>query len=204
MTEESSKRQGINSIVVGLKLVKELVALGRPAPLREVAQAADMHPAKAHRYLVSFVRSGLVKQTPDDSLYDLGPYALELSLACLSRLDAVRLGSTVLEPLVAKELVEVAAKSGPNAPPDREAFEAILTEVRERGLARGVGIRRPGINSFTAPILDYRGRISFALTAFGYEETFETSWDGPIARALSRTAEDLSAQLGHRKEHSTV
>ncbi len=267
MTDASSKRQGINSIEVGLTLIKELVTLGRPAPLREIAQAADMHPAKAHRYLVSFVRGGLVRQTPDNGLYDLGPYALELSLACLSRLDAVKLGSAVVEslaaeinesvflavwgasgptvidwqpsrrsisastqtgtvfpmlmsstgrvfaayqprsvvgPLVDKELAELTTLGDTRAPRDREAFDAILAEVRSRGLGRGVGIRRPGINSFTAPILDYRGRLSFALTAFGYEDTFDSGWDGPIAAAMRRTADQLSAQLGHREECSNA
>jgi DNA-binding IclR family transcriptional regulator len=260
MSEQTPRRQGINSIEVGLKIVKELVRLGRPVPLRDIARAAAMHPAKVHRYLVSFVRGGLVAQNPGDGHYTLGPYALELSLACLARLDAVRVGSTVLESLAAEinesvflavwgatgptvvdwqpslssisasthtgtvfplltsstgqvfatylseavvetiieqELANLAHLDAPRAPRTREEVDALLVEVRERGLARGVGIRRPGINSFSAPVFDYRGNMSFAVTAFGYEDTFDPDWNGPIAEELRRTARELSAQLGY-------
>jgi DNA-binding IclR family transcriptional regulator len=50
-----------------------------------------MSAAKAHRYLVSFQRLGLVVQDSRSTRYDLGPAALKLGLAALSRLDAVRL-----------------------------------------------------------------------------------------------------------------
>jgi DNA-binding IclR family transcriptional regulator len=49
-----------------------------------------MSAAKAHRYLVSFQRLRLVTQDGATSRYDLGPAALQLGLASLSRLDAVR------------------------------------------------------------------------------------------------------------------
>ena len=45
--------------------------------LRDIAQQADMPPAKAHRYLVSLIRAGLVMQDPASSHYDLGPFALK-------------------------------------------------------------------------------------------------------------------------------
>ena len=47
--------------------------------------------AKAHRYLVSYQRSGLARQDAATSRYDLGPMALQLGLAALRRTDAVRL-----------------------------------------------------------------------------------------------------------------
>lgn len=48
-----------------------------------------MNPAKAHRYLVSFARLGLVTQTPEGR-YDLGPFALEMGLVSLNRQDPMR------------------------------------------------------------------------------------------------------------------
>ena len=57
----------------------------------DVAAAAGMSAAKAHRYLVSFQRLGLVTQDPRTARYDLGPAALKLGLASLARLDAMRL-----------------------------------------------------------------------------------------------------------------
>ncbi len=59
--------------------------------LRDLAAAAGMSAAKAHRYLVSFQRMGLVIQDPVSTRYDLGPAALRLGLASLSRMDAVKL-----------------------------------------------------------------------------------------------------------------
>ena len=58
--------------------------------LKDVAAAACMSAAKAHRYLVSFQRLGLVTQDARTARYDLGPAALKLGLASLARLDAMR------------------------------------------------------------------------------------------------------------------
>jgi hypothetical protein len=35
------------------------------------------------------------------------------------------------------------------------------------------------------------------LTLFGYEETFDPRWDGPIAATLKNTAQALSYQMGY-------
>jgi len=59
--------------------------------LRDLAAAAGMSAAKAHRYLVSFQRLELVAQDAASTRYDLGPASLKLGLASLSRLDAVKL-----------------------------------------------------------------------------------------------------------------
>ena len=58
-----------------------------------------MPAAKAHRYLVSFMRMGLVEQNSYTGRYDLGGFALELGLASLARLDPVRLAAPILEDL---------------------------------------------------------------------------------------------------------
>lgn len=60
--------------------------------LKEIAAMADMPASKAHRYLVSLVRSGLVQQDSENSKYDLGPLAIPLGLAAVDRLDRVKLG----------------------------------------------------------------------------------------------------------------
>jgi DNA-binding IclR family transcriptional regulator len=49
-----------------------------------------MSPAKAHRYLVSFVEAGLVVQLERTGEYDLGPLATRLGLAAIQRFDVVR------------------------------------------------------------------------------------------------------------------
>ncbi|WP_059414729.1 IclR family transcriptional regulator [Cupriavidus basilensis] len=97
--DDSKLRSGIQSIEVGFKLLQALAASPRAMMLRDLAAAADMNPAKAHRYLVSFQRLGVVAQDPVGGRYDLGPFALQLGLAGLNRLDPVKKARPVLSQL---------------------------------------------------------------------------------------------------------
>ena len=85
------ERAGIQSVEVGFALLEALTRSHGPLMLKDIAAAAGMSAAKAHRYLVSYQRLGLVVQDARSSRYDLGPAALKLGLASLSRLDAIRL-----------------------------------------------------------------------------------------------------------------
>jgi DNA-binding IclR family transcriptional regulator len=98
MTPKRKSQQGIQSIEVGSRLLSALAAVRQPQMLRDLAQEAGMPAAKAHRYLVSLGRMGLVKQDGETGLYDLGPFALELGLSALARLDPVSIaGASLLE-----------------------------------------------------------------------------------------------------------
>ena len=92
-------RAGIQSVEVGFALLKALSSSRQAMMLRDLASSANMSPAKAHRYLVSFQRLGLVVQDITTNRYDLGPSALRMGLASLSRLDAVRLGRAAIPAL---------------------------------------------------------------------------------------------------------
>jgi DNA-binding IclR family transcriptional regulator len=100
----------------------------RPQMLRDLAAAAQMPAAKAHRYLVSFMRMGLVDQQSETGLYDLGSFALELGLSAIARLEPVTLAAPVLAEL-SEEIGQTVALAvwanhgptivrwlGPNAP----------------------------------------------------------------------------------------
>ena len=95
------ERAGIQSVEVGYALLQALGQAAGPLMLRDLAAAAGMSAAKAHRYLVSFQRLGLVTQDSGSTRYDLGPSALRLGLASLSRLDAVKLARERLPSLMA-------------------------------------------------------------------------------------------------------
>lgn len=99
ITKVASERQGIQSIEVGFRLLDVLAKNNRPMMLRDIAKGAGMAAAKAHRYLVSFMRIGIVEQDSGTGRYDLGAYALELGLSGLGRLDPVRLSGPVLDNL---------------------------------------------------------------------------------------------------------
>lgn len=99
-TQDADKgRAGIQSIEVGFRLLQVLAAQPRAMMLRDLAAAAEMNPAKAHRYLVSFGRLGLVAQDPISGRYDLGAFSLQLGLAGLNRLDPIKKARPMLSAL---------------------------------------------------------------------------------------------------------
>lgn len=100
MTPDGDKaRAGIQSVEVGFALLDVLAQAPGPLMLRDLASAAGMSAAKAHRYLVSFQRLNLVVQDAN-TRYELGPATLRLGLATLSRLDAVKLARERLPTLM--------------------------------------------------------------------------------------------------------
>jgi DNA-binding IclR family transcriptional regulator len=100
--------RGIQSVEVGGQLLLALAHTGRPMALKDLAQAAGMTPAKAHPYLVSFGKIGLIAQDDATGRYGLGPLALQLGLISLQQVDPVRLASAEL-PALARQIGHTAA-----------------------------------------------------------------------------------------------
>ena len=94
------ERAGIQSVEVGFKLLQALAMADTALMLSDVAARSGMSAAKAHRYLVSFQRLGLVTQDAATTRYDLGPSALQLGLSALTRLDPVKLARERLPALM--------------------------------------------------------------------------------------------------------
>jgi DNA-binding IclR family transcriptional regulator len=90
---------GIQSIEVGGRLLRAFVSTTAPTSLTELAAAAGMSPSKAHRYLASFIRIGLVKQSELNGRYDLGSLVSELGFTALRRLDIFELGQDAVTEL---------------------------------------------------------------------------------------------------------
>jgi len=101
-------QRGIQSIEVGGRLLLALSSAGRPMALKELAQAAAMSPPKAHPYLVSFGKLGLIAQDAVSGHYGLGPLALQLGLISLQQFDSVRLASAEL-PALARAIGQTVA-----------------------------------------------------------------------------------------------
>ena len=91
--------RGIQSIEVGGELLKALVRHGRPMCLKDLAAAAGLPAARAHPYLVSFCKVGLIEQDQATSHYRLGSLAIEAGLISLQHVDPVRLASDELPAL---------------------------------------------------------------------------------------------------------
>ncbi|MFN3630919.1 MAG: IclR family transcriptional regulator, partial [Casimicrobiaceae bacterium] len=116
-------QRGIQSIDVGTRLLAVLAAASEALPLKELAGRAGMSAAKAHAYLVSFSRAGLIEQDAVTGRYDLGPLALRLGLASLNRLDPVRLATAALPELAAATGHSVAIAVWGNHGPTIVRFE---------------------------------------------------------------------------------
>jgi DNA-binding IclR family transcriptional regulator len=127
------ERAGIQSVEVGFALLEVLSKAPGPLMLRDLAAAAGMSAAKAHRYLVSFQRLQLVAQDAD-TRYDLGPAALKLGLASLSRLDAVKLArgriTALMEQIGHTLALAVWGNHGPTIVHWEESPQAVTVNLR--------------------------------------------------------------------------
>jgi len=128
------ERAGIQSVEVGFALLEVLSQAPGPLMLRDLAAAAGMSAAKAHRYLVSFQRLQLVAQDAGSTRYDLGPAALKLGLASLSRLDAVRMArervTALMEQIGHTLALAVWGNHGPTIVHWEESPQAVTVNLR--------------------------------------------------------------------------
>lgn len=67
--------------------------------LKDISACVGMPPAKVHRYLASFVETGMIEQRRSGT-YDLGPLATEIGVAAIARSDFVNRAADRLEELV--------------------------------------------------------------------------------------------------------
>ncbi|MCU0775223.1 MAG: IclR family transcriptional regulator [Ideonella sp.] len=148
-TENGPRRaqRGIQSVEVGGALLRALVDQGRPLPLKELAAGAGMTPAKAHPYLVSYGKLGLITQDKVSGRYGLGPLALQLGLIGLQQFEPVRVASARL-PALAQAIGHTVALAvwgtrGPTIVRIEEAPTAVHVNMRHgtvlslRGTASG-------------------------------------------------------------------
>lgn len=129
-----ASRAGIQSVEVGFELLRALADAPGALMLRDLAAGAGMSAAKAHRYLVSFQRMGLVMQDPVSTRYDLGPAALRLGLAGLARIDAVKLARERIPGLLAETghtlAIAVWGNQGPTMVHWAEAPQSVPVTLR--------------------------------------------------------------------------
>jgi DNA-binding IclR family transcriptional regulator len=125
---------GIQSVEVGFALLDALVRAPGAMMLRDLAQAAGMSSAKAHRYLVSYQRLALVVQDGSSTRYDLGPAALKLGLASLERMDAVQLARSRMDGLMEEightVAIAVWGNHGPTIVHWQEPARAVTVNLR--------------------------------------------------------------------------
>ncbi|MDX3905194.1 MAG: IclR family transcriptional regulator [Pigmentiphaga sp.] len=131
--EGTGRAGGVQALETGLTVLDVFADAIRPMMLKDIAQAAGMHPAKVHRYLASFVRRGYVEQDVQGR-YSLGRGALRIGLASLAALDAVRLATPLLDELSnmlgETVLAAVWGNRGPTVVQWRDSPRPVMVNVR--------------------------------------------------------------------------
>ncbi len=129
-----TERRRIQSIETGFALLAALVDAAAPLTLGDLAKRAGMSAAKAHPYLVSFINVGLVRQDALSGQYELGPFALQMGLVSLQRLDPVRIALPELAELSARIghtlSLAVMGSHGPTVVHIREASYPVHVNMR--------------------------------------------------------------------------
>jgi len=100
--QEDRSQRAVQSVEVGGRLLLALADSDADLGLKDLAARAGMTPSRAHPYLVSYSRLGLVEQDAGTGRYELGPAALKIGLACLRRLSPLRAAEPVMRELAAE------------------------------------------------------------------------------------------------------
>jgi DNA-binding IclR family transcriptional regulator len=184
-------QRGIQSVEVGGRLLVALADAGQPLHLKDLARAADMSPAKAHPYLVSFGKLGLVAQDEASGRYGLGALALQLGLISMHQFEPLRLATPRLRDL-AQELghtmaIAVWGNRGATVVRIEEAPSAVHVNMRHGTV---VSLRGTASGMLFAAHLP-RQQVLRALAA-------EESADAEAAPAASRLRHPVEPELEAR------
>jgi DNA-binding IclR family transcriptional regulator len=84
------EQRGIQAMEVGGQFLRYLADAGQPMSLAELSAASSVPPNQVFTYMVSLLRTGLIKRDAVTGRYEPGPLSLSLGLHALSQLPAVR------------------------------------------------------------------------------------------------------------------
>jgi len=140
-----ARSRGVQSVEISVGILSALARAGRPLTLSELSASVGMAPAKVHRYMASFVETGMVEHRRSGT-YDLGPRAAEIGIAAVARVDVVNRVADALPALVdrtgATAMLSVWGSGGPTVVRWERADPPLVT-------ALGVGSVLPLMRSAT-------------------------------------------------------
>ena len=99
--KEDKAQRAVQAIEVGGRLLLALADSQTPLTLTDLSSRSGLPASRAHPYLVSFGKLGLIEQEAETGRYALGPAALRLGLTCLHQLDPVRVALPIAQQLAA-------------------------------------------------------------------------------------------------------
>ncbi|WP_198399373.1 IclR family transcriptional regulator [Caballeronia calidae] len=173
-----------------------LHALAQLSPLRETFRRAnELAKAADHgAFIAIWTDQGptvIRYQCPDSYMHTGLHVGAVMSVAHSStgRLFAALLPRHEVQALWDRD---VAKRDGESNSGGDELLDYLLRDVRERRLARTMGLPIPGIDSISAPIFGQEGEVMLAVTVFGPTNTIDIAWDGETAGSLLALTEELS------------
>lgn len=132
-TVSQAERRGIQSVEISAIILAAIAEEGTALPLGRLSELTGMPSSKTHRYLASFIRTGLVRQDETTGRYDLGPAALRLGLSALSRFDVIEAAQTTMKRLTQElnitSLLSVWGPQGPTIIRWQRAPQALVTSL---------------------------------------------------------------------------
>lgn len=124
---------------------------------------------------------------------------MSIAHTATGRLFAAFLPPKVVEKLIAEDIKRQGGRAGgPNQMTPAQVEEAI-TETRRRGLSRTISQPTPGISAFSAPVFDSAGHLVLGITVMGPDATFDSDWNGKVAKPLRECAAEVSRRLGYQE-----
>jgi DNA-binding IclR family transcriptional regulator len=121
---------------------------------------------------------------------------MSLTNTATGRLFAAYMPPKVVERLLVDDLTRFGHGTAQGAPLTKKTFEAFLAETRKHGLSRTRGQPIPGIDALCAPVFDLAGHIVLGILVMGPSATFDSEWEGAVAKALTRCASEVSRRIG--------
>ena len=200
-----TEQRGIQSIEVGGQLLHALAHAGRPLALKDLAREADMTPAKAHPYLVSFGAVGLVEE--DHELPQVHVVRDWCYLGSVERPEDAATLARACELGVAMQFTNIARDVGEDAragrlylprswmreagldPDSADAFCALIRSLhRELGLTVVMVTHELPSIFAVADRCVYLDAVSKTMIALGDPATLRDSGPPPVREFLTRGA----------------
>ncbi|TWT13895.1 IclR family transcriptional regulator [Reyranella sp. CPCC 100927] len=93
-------QRGVAAVEVAATILDALRTAPAPLGVTAIAHASGLAPSRVHHYLVSLLRTGLVRK--DETRYSLGPFAIRMGLTAVDRLDIQHFSAPFLHDLSAR------------------------------------------------------------------------------------------------------
>ena len=128
-----SSRKGVQSVEHAMTILRCFTSADRELAIKDISAQIGMPASKIHHYLVSLVRTGVLRQT-DSGAYDLGAFALQLGLSSLRRCEPIELAVSTAKKLRDDSgeatFISVWGSYGATIIRYFEGFQAVTVEVR--------------------------------------------------------------------------